>query len=72
MRAIHSIRSRDCQQVYMSVWLATPSVRPSLTKLYNTWQRYFPEDVLKTISQRQNAPEQVPHIDPATAPQPLL
>jgi len=53
-------------QVYMSVWLANPSVRPALSKLYNTWQRYFPEDVLTTISQRQNAPEQVLQARPIT------
>ena len=41
-------------QVYGSVWHTAPETRTALEKLYNTWHRFFPSDVLaRAESQRQ-------------------
>ena len=38
-------------QIYMSVWRAAPQSRPSLQRLLGTWQKFFPQDILRRIGQ---------------------
>ena len=52
-QVLDSITSQSLQ-VYGWVWHTAPETRVALEKLYNTWHRFFPSDVLaRAESQRQ-------------------